>query len=119
MAEIKVKLVNKTDDSYKIFIQKDSVNKVPVFLKKKKLGNKYMIITDSKVRKLYGNSFLRFLKKNGINADIISFPQGEKNKNISSIEKLANEMIKKGCEGIEFYLTHEINETMNQFNEKK
>ena len=34
-------------------------------------------------------------------------------------KELVNEMIKKGCEGIEFYLTHEINETMNQFNEKK
>ena len=33
-------------------------------------------------------------------------------------KELVNEMIKKGCEGIEFYLTHEMNETMNQFNEK-
>ena len=82
MAEIKVKLVNKTDDSYKIFIQKDSVNKIPRFLKKNKLGEKYMIVTDSKVRKLYGNSLLRFLKKNGLKADIISFPQGEKNKTL-------------------------------------
>ena len=82
MAEIKVKLVNKTDSSYKIFIQKDSVNKIPAFLKKNKLGEKYMIVTDSKVRKLYGNSLLRFLKKNGLKADIISFPQGEKNKTL-------------------------------------
>ena len=33
-------------------------------------------------------------------------------------KELVNEMIKKGYEGIEFYLTHEMNETMNQFNEK-
>ena len=33
-------------------------------------------------------------------------------------KELVNEMIKKGCEGIEFYLTHKMNETMNQFNEK-
>ena len=96
MAEVKVKLVKKIDDSYKILIQKDSVNKVPAFLKKNKLGEKYMIVTDSKVRKLYGNSLLRFLKKNGLKADIISFPQGEKNKTLKSVEKLANEMVEKG-----------------------
>ena len=33
-------------------------------------------------------------------------------------KELVNEMIIKGCEGIEFYLTHKMNETMNQFNEK-
>ena len=55
-----------------------------------------MIVTDSKVRKLYGNSLLRFLKKSGIQADIISFPQGEKNKTLQSVEKLANEMVEKG-----------------------
>jgi len=96
MTEIKVKLVKKTNDSYKIFIQKDSVNKIPTFLKKNKLGEKYIIVTDSKVRKLYGNSLLRFLKKNGLKADIISFPQGEKNKTLESVEKLANEMVEKG-----------------------
>ena len=29
-----------------------------------------------------------------------------------------NEMIEKACEGIEYYLYHDIKETMNQFNEK-
>ena len=29
-----------------------------------------------------------------------------------------NEMIEKACEGIEYYLSHDIKETMNQFNEK-
>jgi len=29
-----------------------------------------------------------------------------------------NEIIEKACEGIEYYLSHDIKETMNQFNEK-
>ena len=33
-------------------------------------------------------------------------------------KELVNEMINNACEGIEFFLTHEMNETMNQFNEK-
>ena len=34
-------------------------------------------------------------------------------------KELVNEMIEKAREGIEYYLTHEMNETMNQFNEKR
>ena len=33
-------------------------------------------------------------------------------------KKIVNEMIEKACEGIEYYLSHDIKETMNQFNEK-
>ena len=34
-------------------------------------------------------------------------------------KELVNEMIEKAREGIEYYLLHEMNETMNQFNEKR
>ena len=33
-------------------------------------------------------------------------------------KELVNEMINNACEGIEFFLTHEMNETMTKFNEK-
>ena len=33
-------------------------------------------------------------------------------------KKIVNDMIEKACEGIEYYLSHDIEETMNQFNEK-
>ena len=32
-------------------------------------------------------------------------------------EKMIEEMIEKACDGIEYYLSHNINETMNEFNE--
>jgi PTH1 family peptidyl-tRNA hydrolase len=32
-------------------------------------------------------------------------------------EKMIKEMIEKACDGIEYYLTHSIHETMNKFNE--
>ena len=34
-------------------------------------------------------------------------------------EKIKNEMIEKACEGINYYLSHDIKETMNKFNEKQ
>ena len=33
-------------------------------------------------------------------------------------KELVNEMIEKACEGIEYYLSHNIKDAMNQFNEK-
>ena len=33
-------------------------------------------------------------------------------------KKSVNEIIEKACEGIEYYLSHDIKETMNQFNQK-
>ena len=56
----------------------------------------FAIITDSKVKKLYGGKLLWNLRKAGLNAEILSFPHGEKSKNLQTIERLANEMSKKG-----------------------
>jgi PTH1 family peptidyl-tRNA hydrolase len=33
-------------------------------------------------------------------------------------KEIINEMIEKACKGIEYYLSHNIKEAMNQFNEK-
>jgi peptidyl-tRNA hydrolase len=33
-------------------------------------------------------------------------------------KEIVNEMIDKACDGIEYYLSHDIKETMNQFNDK-
>ena len=33
-------------------------------------------------------------------------------------KEIVNDMIEKACEGIEYYLSHDIREAMNQFNEK-
>lgn len=65
-------------------------------LKKLKLGNRYAIITDSKVERLYGIALLRNLKKNGIEAELFSFKEGEISKNLKTVETLAEQMVEKG-----------------------
>lgn len=98
MSEIKVTLKKTIDHSYKIFVKKDCSEVIASYLKKSKLGNKYAIITDTKVNKLYGLSLARFLAKKGIKAEIFSIKPGEKSKNLLSIEEISNEMIKKGID---------------------
>ena len=92
---VKVKLKKSEDHSYDILIEAGISETVPKLLKKKAYGNKYAIITDSKVAKLYGQKLKNSLNKAGIVAEIFSFPEGEKSKHLSTVEKLADQMIEK------------------------
>jgi len=67
--------INLKDRSYPIEIGKDILFKTD-FSK----GNKYAIITDSNVRKLYGEKLRRCMKSQHVDALFIDFPAGEKSK---------------------------------------
>ncbi|MFA6305781.1 MAG: 3-dehydroquinate synthase [Candidatus Gracilibacteria bacterium] len=95
MPKIKVKIARHPRDKYPVFIEENCINSLPKFLKENCIAEKYAVLTDSKTKKIYGDSLLKFLKKNKINAEIISFEQGEKSKTLGTIEKLAQEMIAK------------------------
>jgi len=94
MSEIKVNL--KQGNSYKVFIRAGISAEIPAHLKKLNLGNKYAIITDSKVERLYALTFSKSLKKEGIQSEIFSFVEGEPSKNLQTVEHLAKRMIEKG-----------------------
>ena len=78
---------------YNVLIGKGLLNRIPKILKKKPLGNNYVIITDSNVKKLYGDKLLKDLKKEKIEAILISFKAGEKSKNKTIKEKIENKII--------------------------
>lgn len=71
------------------------MEKILKYIKTHKLGNKYCIVTDTKVEKLYGLPLKRYLGENGIKCELISFPNGEKFKNLSTVEILAEKLIEK------------------------
>lgn len=79
-----------------IFTPAPISNFLPKELKKLKFGEKYCIVTDSTVEKLFGIKILKSLRENGIKAEMISFSPGETHKNLKTIEKLASKMAKKG-----------------------
>lgn len=95
MPKIKVKIARRSRDKYMILVKENCIDSLPDFLKENRIGEKYAILTDSKTKKIYGDSLLKFLKKNKINAELISFDQGEKSKTLETVEKLAEEMVKK------------------------
>lgn len=56
-----------------------------------------IIITDSKVKKLYGLKLLAHLNAIGISASLFSFPAGEKSKILSTVVRLQEQMFKLCC----------------------
>jgi len=83
------------DDSYKIFLEKGIIDKLPQHLKKANLGEKYALITDDRTAKIHGNNISRFLNKNEIKTEIFTFEAGETSKNLQTIEALSEAMIAK------------------------
>lgn len=79
----------------KIVIKKGLVLEIPKLIKKLKLGKNFAIITDSKVKRLYGGKLLWNLRKAGFTAELFSFPEGEKSKNLHTVELLAEQMVEK------------------------
>lgn len=53
------------------------------------------IITDSQVKKLWGDSLLQILKKSDQLVELFSFPAGEQNKNQKTITTLQHQLLKK------------------------
>jgi len=88
MENVKLNLRKKMDNSYEILIGSKLLSKIPAELKKRKLGNKYLIISDSNVNKLYGQRLLSLMKKSGLKCDLVSFKAGEQSKTIETFGKL-------------------------------
>src|SRR3989339_294295 len=98
MKTIHLDLKRIEDDSYDILIDTNLLSKIPLDLKKNNIGNKYLIITDSNIEKLFGRDFLQSMRKNSLNAELISFKAGEKSKNLEVFEELIGKVHKLGLD---------------------
>lgn len=88
--------------SVPVFVKKNLLFEIPPFLKMKKFGFEYVIITDEKVKKLFGLKLFETCKKAGLKISLLSVPPGEKTKNLNVVkgilEKMASTGLKRdGC----------------------
>lgn len=88
--------VGLNDRSYPIFIGKNCFEHAASYLKEQPIGKRYCIIADDKVAELYGEILLEKFVQCGIDAEIITFPHGEQNKNLATVAMLASAMAQKG-----------------------
>ncbi len=92
MEKIWVRLKEKP---YPIFIGRDILKDLGDYLKSLKIGGSLFIITDNKVKGLYGNGLVRNLKDNGFSdIKVSSFPEGEESKNIETYLNLIEDLHK-------------------------
>ncbi|MBU0667636.1 3-dehydroquinate synthase [Patescibacteria group bacterium] len=95
MPKIAVKLANGPSRSYDIIIENGLARKIPAILKKQAYGQKYAIISDATVAKLYGGRLLKDLERSGIKAHLISFSAGDKHKSLETCAKILNQLLSK------------------------
>jgi 3-dehydroquinate synthase len=98
MNQIKVQLDSQTSHSYKIHIGRDIIDRIGVLLNKGNWINRFVIITDSRVRTLHGKRVLETLKKMDLKIDMIDFPAGEASKNIQTCLQLVEKFIALGAD---------------------
>ncbi len=95
-ATVKMRLQRKIDDSYEIVIGERLFPKLAASIVRDCPGEKYCIITDSNLKNTLAAKLLKQFKAIGADACIVSFTAGEKNKNISTVEKVLEQMLAKG-----------------------
>ena len=93
---IGVPLLSKKDHSYDIAVGENLDSELMSYLKKTFLGTRILVITDSKVKRLFGDKLLKYLKKSGLNVNLIDFKSGEKSKTRKTKERIENRMFDLG-----------------------
>lgn len=91
---VRIKLKKKVDHSYPILISSD-IN-IAKEIKKIKLNNNYVIITDDIVYNLYKNKIQQEFSKEKLNCQFITIKHGEKSKSLKIFQKISEKMLKYG-----------------------
>ncbi len=96
MTTLNVRLHMCRDNSYRILIEPGCFKNIPSDLKHLNITGKICILTDTHVKKIYGEELLLNLREIGFDATLLSFQAGEHQKRLATVEKLANQMVQLG-----------------------
>ncbi len=86
----------RTASPYEILIKHGLLKEIPEDLGENFDFGKVALITDSRVRDIWAESLLIYLREAGIKAELFSFPEGEASKNMDTVVSLAREMLRAG-----------------------
>lgn len=82
--------------SYPIIIEAGCLKNVGEDLKKRNIAKRFAVISDDRVAELYGDVLMGSLAEGGLEAELITFPQGESSKNLNTLGELASSLASKG-----------------------
>ena len=98
MRTLKVNLDKKTLSSYEIRIGKGILDRVMLLIAKNHRAARYVIVTDSNVNRLYGQTVRDGMERAGLKASVIEIPAGESSKNISIVMDVAGKLLARGAD---------------------
>lgn len=93
-----VRLKKVTDNSYPILVKRGLLLTVSTLLKRDYKASRYVIITDETAKTLFGAALKVRLQKAGLDAMLISIPDGERSKNRKTKEMIETKMLKATCD---------------------
>ncbi|MDO8627691.1 MAG: 3-dehydroquinate synthase [Candidatus Diapherotrites archaeon] len=96
MKKLKFSVKRSPKEEFEVYVGRNIFPEVAQILGREKFANKYAIICDLNVEALFGDKLLSELKKENLNAELISFPAGEENKNLKTVEGILDELLEKG-----------------------
>ncbi len=84
-----------SDSDNNVYVGNGLLAKLPELLKEKVPAYRYALITDSNVKKLYGDALLEVMKKAGLQTELFSFPAGETSKTEATKQSLDHALLEK------------------------
>jgi 3-dehydroquinate synthase len=94
--QIVVRLRPEIDRSYPIVIEQGCLQRLPELIRPLAGSGKVFVITDTRVRRLYGRALLWRLTRVGTPSILIDFPPGEKSKNAGVLDILQTALLEGG-----------------------
>ena len=90
--QMRISLKREVDESYDLLFGENLFSQIASDLRDKPLGERYAIVTDSNVRRLYAESLESRLKDARLTTATFSFEAGEHNKTIENCMRVMDEM---------------------------
>ncbi|MDA1196547.1 MAG: 3-dehydroquinate synthase [Nanoarchaeota archaeon] len=84
--------------TYSLAIACGLLDDVASLLKKESFGNKYVIISDVTVAKLYGKKLETSMNNVGLDVSLVTFASGEEHKHLKTYSTLQEQLFELGCD---------------------
>ena len=97
MIRVRVRLRRALDESHDILIGRGLGPRISVDLRRRRLGRRYIIVTDSHLKQRYGVSMRAAFRRRGLAADLLAFRAGEASKTRRVRDRLEDAIIALGA----------------------
>jgi|CXWL01.1.fsa_nt_gi 3-dehydroquinate synthase len=97
MRRVQLLLKKSVDDGYDIEIEKGIFRRIASDLRMKRFAESYVVITDTKVNRLYGADIYAALKREKLLLGKIVVPAGEASKSLEQLKDISEQMLKLGA----------------------